>query len=104
MADHDPAGLMRQFKQALDHVLDTGRLQPSDLQLPIMSSPPTVMQPLAGCEGGMFDPLQLGVACIVVRGGRAPTNGAATWNLNPVSSPPLTPSPLPDRLLALQLI
>ena len=103
MADYDRAGLMRRFKQALDHVLDTGRLQPSDLQLPIKKSPPTIMQPLTGYEGGMFDPLQLGVACIVLPEGRAPTKGA-TWNFNPVSSLTLPPSPLPDRPLALQLI
>jgi len=101
MADHDRAGLMRLFKQALD-VRGAGPLHPSHLQLPIMTSPPTVMQNLAGYEGGAFDPLQLGVACIVVppSEGRAPNiNKGGTWNLNPVPNPAL-----PDHPSTLQLL
>ncbi|KAJ1471333.1 hypothetical protein T484DRAFT_1916519 [Baffinella frigidus] len=79
----------RLFEQALDHpVLRTwseGCLQPSDLQLPILPSPPTVKQRVPGYPGyedGWFDPHQLGVACIVVpQDRRAPTPGA-TFNFN----------------------
>ena len=56
-----------QFKQALVHFHETGRLHPSDLQLPIMrGSPPTYMWFIPGYEGGAYDPERLGVACIVV--------------------------------------
>ena len=81
----------RLFKQALDHVRDTGHLQPSDLQLHIFASPQTVVHPLNGYEGGSFDPLQLGVACIVLPPpeGRAPKTKGSTWGHNPVSAPPL---------------
>ena len=67
MEKHDPAGLMRRFKIALDHVHETGRLRPSDLQLPIYASSPYVKVSLQGYEGGEFDPEALGAAYIVVR-------------------------------------
>ena len=66
MAEQDRAELERRIMQALGHVRETGLLDASDLQLPIQASAPTLMLPLKGYEGGMFDPLKLGVACIVV--------------------------------------
>ena len=96
MADHDRAELMRQFEHALDVVGATGRLDASCLQLPIMSSLPTVKQTLAGYEAGVFNPLQLGVACIVVptSQGHAPNiNKGGTWNFNPVPNPALPDHP-----------
>ena len=76
MEAHDPAGLMRRFKQALDHIRESGRLRPSDLQLPSQASPPTYTRPIAGYEGGAFDPHTLGVACIVV----PPTHGRGPYS------------------------
>ena len=84
MWEHNRAELMRRVKQALEHVRDKGRLQPSDLQLPIQLSPyPTAMQPLTGYEGGEFHPEKLGVTCIVVppSEGRG-TNSKGAWRLN----------------------
>ena len=86
----------RRFKQALDHFNETGRLRPSDLQLPIMEGPPpTCKQDLEGYEGGVFDPEKLGVACIVVppSEGRGANEKGSTWNLNPVSPVPPPPAP-----------
>ena len=97
MEVRDPAALMRRIKQALDHVHETGRLRPTDLQLPIYPSPQYGKQTLQGYEGGEFDPEALGVACIVVpKDGRGFNPG--DYNLNPV--PP--PSPLPDHPSSLQ--
>ena len=79
------------FKQALDHLRDTGRLHP-DLKLPSFISPPTVPQSLAGYQDGEFNPLQLGVACIIEPQGRPISTQGAKWNHNPVSSLPPHPS------------
>ena len=75
--------LMRLFKQALEHVRETGRLHSSDLQLPILDDP-TFMQLLEGYEGDEYDPERLGSACIVVppTAGRGP-NTKGHFNLNP---------------------
>ena len=88
MEAHEPAELMRRFKQALEHVSETGRLHPSDLQLPIQATPQTAKKLLSGYEGGSFDPLHLGVACIVVPpslGRCAKAEGG--WSLNPDGGP-----------------
>jgi len=88
MEKHDLATLVRRIKQALDHVYETGRLRPSDLQLPIYAHPQYRTQPLSGYEGGVFDSERLGAAYIVV-----PSQGRGVpgdYNLNPV--PPLIPS------------
>ena len=99
MEERDPAGLVRRFKQALEHMDETGSLRPSDLQLPIYASPQYYKQPLQGYDGGAFDPERLGAACLVVppaegRGAYTP----CTWNLK---VPPPLPS-FPDRPSALQ--
>ena len=73
MEAQDPSKLRRDIKVALEHVRETGRLSPSDLQLPIFAAAPTCTQPLAGYEGGAFDPAALGAACIVV-----PTHAATS--------------------------
>jgi len=83
---------MRRFKQALDHIHETGLLQPSDLQFPIRASPPTAMQPIPGYEGGALDPQKLGVACMVV----PPSQGRGVystgeWGLKAVPTPSLHP-------------
>ena len=86
---HDPAELMRRFKQTLDHVCQTGRLSPSDLQLPLQLSPfDTSILPLTGYEGGEFDPERLGAACIIVppAEGRG-SNTKGTWSVNPDGGP-----------------
>ena len=78
---------MRRFKQVLDG-RGAGRFHPY-LKIPIMPFPPTVLQTLAGYEEGEFNPLQLGVACIIVPPSqrRAPSNKRGTWNFNPVPNP-----------------
>ena len=81
LVEQDHAGLMRQFKEALEQVRTDG--QPSFLQLPIQASPPTFTQSITGYEGGEFDPLQLGVACIVVPSPDGRKNTLSDWNLNP---------------------
>ena len=97
----DAAGLRLRFKQALDHIHETGRLNPSDLQLPIMrGSPPTYTWTVPGYGAmGAYDPTKLGVACIVV----PPATGTGfntlgDFNLVPVSTLPF----LPDRPSPLQ--
>ena len=93
MVERDPAELKLRFKQALDHFHDTGRLRPSDLQIPIRLAPyDTAVTPLAGYEGGDFDPGRLGVACIVVPPTEARgSNSKGSWSLSG-PSPVLTPS------------
>ena len=95
----------RRFKEALDHVLGTGRLRPSDLQLPIwrMSSFPTFRQNLDGYEGGAFDPLTLGVACIVVPSSDRVASVMGDWNLNPVRTPSLPPPDPPPASISILL-
>ena len=90
MEVRDPAGLRQRFKQALEHILETGRLHPSDLQLPIIiGSPPTYMRKVLGYgSGGVYDPMKLGIACYVV----PPATGTGfntlgDFNLVPVSIP-----------------
>ena len=100
MWDRDRAELMRQLKRVLEHIHETGRLRPSDLQLPIRLSPfDTAISPLAGFESGEFDPERLGVACIVMQ----PTSGRGsnTKGNYRLSQVPTTPS-LPGRPSALQ--
>ncbi|KAJ1495319.1 hypothetical protein T484DRAFT_1762975 [Baffinella frigidus] len=81
MEERDPANLRKRFKQALDHFHESGRLRPSDLQLPIQLSPyETSVHSLTGYEGGEFDPERLGAACIVDGG---------PSNMNPTSEPGL---------------
>ena len=95
MEERDSPALVRRFKQALDHVHESGGLRPSDLQLPIYASPQYYKQLLPGYEGGAFDPERLGTACIVVppstdHGASTPcTWNPCTWSLSQV----LTPSP-----------
>ena len=67
----DRADLERRFKEALKHMHGSGRLHPSDLQLPIQPSPPTNVKLIEGYEDGEFNPEKLGVACIV----RPPSEG-----------------------------
>ena len=83
MAEYDPADLDRRFKQALGHVVETGRLRPSDLQIPILTDA-CFMQPLPGYEGGCYNPYTLGTACIFVppSKGRGP-NTQGDFNVNP---------------------
>jgi len=92
MEEDDRPGLEKCFKEALEHVRETGLLHPSDLQLPIQASPPTSMLPTPGYQGGTFDPQQIGVACIVVPPpeGRAPYS-LGDWGLHTVRAPPLLP-------------
>ena len=66
---------------ALEHVRETGLLDASDLKLPIQASQPTLMLPIPGYEGETFDPLVLGVACIVV----PPPEGRGFYNLGEFS-------------------
>ena len=92
MWDRDPTKLMRRVKQALEHIHATGKLHRSDLQLPIYPSPQYFKRDLKGYQGGVFDPLKLGAAYLVVPpldGSRGP-NTSASWNLNQVS-PALAP-------------
>ena len=86
----DRPELMRRFKQVLEHVGEARRLRPSDLQLPIRLSPfDTSISPLAGYEGGEFNPESLGLACVVVppTEGRG-SNTKGTWTLVAVPTPP----------------
>ena len=93
MQEHDPAGLMRRFEQALEHY-DAGGLHPSDLRLPIWrGSPPTYMWFLPGYEGGAYDPEKLGVACIVV----PPPTGLGANTLGDFCFKAVPPPPLPSR-------
>jgi len=67
MEQHDPARLRERFKQALDSVCQTGRLRPSDLQLPIFTSPwMASISPLVGYWDGEFDADTPGAACILL--------------------------------------
>ena len=87
MEEHDSEGLMQRFKQALDHIRESGRLHDFDLQLPVVEDF-TFKQRLHGYVGGTYDPEALGVACIVVpppQGRRGP-NSKGDFGLNPVSS------------------
>ena len=94
--------LMRQVKEDLDHIHETGRLRPSDLQLYIQLSPfDTSVHPLLGYEGGEFDPKRRGAARIVVppTEGRG-SNSKGSWRLEQVSAPfsrdlPALAPPLP---------
>ncbi|KAJ1488654.1 hypothetical protein T484DRAFT_3598050 [Baffinella frigidus] len=85
MVDDDFAGLERRLMEALQHVHETGLIRPSDIQLPILSSPPTVTQSIPGYEGGELDPQTLGVACIGLppSEGRGANKEGAAYNLNP---------------------
>ena len=98
MWDRDRAELMRQVKRALDQFHSTGRLRPSDLQLPVRLSPyDTSISPLPGYEGGEFHPERLGVACIVIppTEGRG-SNTKGSWSLYPSTAvPPSTLHPQP---------
>ena len=80
--------LVQRFKQALEHMDESGRLRPSDLQLPIFASPQYYKKFLPGYEGGAIDPERLGAAFIVVP---PPTgigpNTPCTFNLQQVSVP-----------------
>ena len=99
MEEKHPEELERRFKQALDSFHEAGHLRSSDLQLPIMRGPPpTCKQFLQGYEGDSFDPVKLGVACVVVppSEGRGANAKGSAWNLNPASTPPLT-TPLPSK-------
>ena len=85
------ADLMERFKEVLGCVLETRRLRPSDLQLPIRLSPfDTSICPLSGYEGGEFDPERLGVACIVVppTEGRG-SNTKGSWSVSQAMPPPI---------------
>ena len=80
---------MRQVKEGLDHIHETGRLRPSDLQLHIQLAPfDTSVHPLLGYEGGEFDPERLGAARIVVppTEGRG-SNSKGAWRLEQVRAP-----------------
>ena len=65
MEDHDGLELERRFMQDLEHVRKNGLLDASDLQLPILASPPTAIQFIKGYEGDALKPLTPGVAGIV---------------------------------------
>ena len=97
MEKGDPGELRQRFMQALEHIDETGRLRPSDLQLPIFTSPQYYKQSLQLYEGGVFDPEKLGVTYIVVppKDGRGPNSLLGDWNLNPVSTPHPRPSTCP---------
>ena len=90
MDDYDLRGLLWRIKQALEHVHETGRLRPSDLQLPIYASPQYYKQILPGYEGGDFDPERLGAACIVAPPSKglgavtSSTHNPCSWNLKQV--------------------
>ena len=89
----DRAGLMRGIKEDLDRIHETGRLRPSDLQLPVRLSPfDTARVSLSGYEGGELDPERPGTACIVIppTEGRG-SNGKGSWRPNCVSSPATRP-------------
>jgi len=102
MEEREPAVLMRRIKQALDHVHETGRLRPSDLQLPSYASLQYIKQFLPGYEGSAFDPERLGVAYIVVPPSQGRGVNAGSYNLNPVpTSPPLSAHPSGTRHLDL---
>ena len=78
------------FKHALMYVRDVGHQDPfSYFKLPEMTSPPTVSQLFPGYQGGVFDPLELGVACIVVPQptGLGPNTKGSTFCLNQVLTP-----------------
>ena len=88
MEEREPAELRLRFLQALEHVRETLRLHPSDLQLPTYASPQYYKQLLAGYEGGAFDPATLGAAYVVVpdtSSARVPN--PCTWNLHQVPTP-----------------
>jgi len=88
MAERDPAGLERQFKEALEHVCETGCLRPSDIRLPIFAAFPTETSPLfvLGYAGDSFDSQRLGVACIIdPPSERRGPNTTGAYNLNPQS-------------------
>ena len=88
MEERDPTGLRQQLIQALDHVNEAGGLRPSDLQLPIYTSPQYYKHSLPGYEDGAFDPERIGAACIVVPLGLgAPTWNPCTWSLSQVPTP-----------------
>ena len=92
---HDGAELMRQVKQALDRIHETGRLRSSDLQLHIQLAPfDTAIMPLSGYEGGEFDPERLGTACIVVppTEGRG-SNSKGDYNLTQIGEKEETSEP-----------
>ena len=102
MEERDRPGLMRRFKQVLEHVGEARRLhpsdiqlRPSDLQLPIWLSPfDTAISPLAGYDGGEFDPERLGLACILMppTEGRG-SNTKGSYSLIAVPAPSLHAQP-----------
>ena len=95
MTERDRAELERRFQQAVVHVRDTGSLQPSDLQIPILTDP-YCKQPLPGYEGGWYDPYKLGAVCIVVppSKGRGP-NTKGFFNVSPDSIASKTATSVP---------
>ena len=95
MEEGDPGALRQRFKQAIEHIDETGRLRSFDLQLPIYTSPQYYKQPLPGYDGGAFDPERLGVACIVTppSTGRGDAWNPCSWNLSQVRDPPLPDLP-----------
>ena len=88
LLDLEERDLLRRFKHDLDHIHETGRLRPSDLQLAIYASPQYCKQSIQGYSGGEFDPEKLGVAYIVIppAKGYGPRS-QGVYNLNPVPTP-----------------
>ena len=92
MEEDDLPELERRIHQAMEHVRETGRLEPSDLQLPILAATPTTLVPIPGYKGGALDPKERGVACIV----EPPSEGRSSpgdFSLKPVCTSSLPPTP-----------
>jgi hypothetical protein len=102
MEERDSARLVRRFKEALDHVHETGVLRPSDLQMPIFTSPQYYKQLFPGYDGGAFDPEKLGAAYVVVLDTTCKWN-PCTWNLSQQVPTPPSPHDSPSALQQLHL-
>ena len=94
MADQDRPALERRIMQALEHVRETGLLHPADPKFaPIRASTPMFKLPIPGYEGGVFDPMTLGAACIVVPPSQRGPNTMADFNLKPDGNKTKTSEP-----------
>jgi len=100
MEEHDRPGLERRIQQGLEHVRETGHLEASDLQLPILCATPTTLVAMDGYKDGALNPKEFGVACIVVRPSdwRGP-NSLGDFSLKAVCTRSLPPPPPPHLYL-----